>query len=426
MHHVSFTLLGGALAAPQLKGTINIAFAGIFNIALSIRSYFKTKRQVPKELKPKPMARVWYALRISIIPLLIVYLFGTIYSSSSPWFNTFWKNIQRALSDLFGDLFDIISFTWLFTFVFGLALAIYLLFATSNESIQKSEDDQPDDMSRKRERYRGGNLALKRELHVATLLFIALNLLILGQNILDITHVWFGFEWNGEYLKQFVHEGTYLLIFSIIISAALVIFYFRGNLNFYKNNKLLRTLALAWLAQNAILAASVAIRNMWYIQYFNLAYKRIGVFFFLVAVIYGLYTVYVKVNRQKSIYYLVRINSLAAYIILLSVGFVNWDKVIARYNFAHAQKAYMHLNFLAKLDESALPYLEHDQAFLETVQYEQDEVYGRDKYAITPAEFADKIEMKKERFLKTYPRQHWLEWNFDDWQAYAALTKEKN
>lgn len=424
MHHASFGLLGGALAAPQLKSTLNIAFAGIFNTVLSVRNYFRTRKQVPKEARPRPLARVWYALRISVVPLIIVAIFGTIYSNSSPWFNTFWTSVQAFMRTIFGDLFNMISFTWLFTFIFGLALAIYLLFASSNNHIEDAERNQPEDLNRQRERYRGGIMALKRELHVATLLFIALNLLIFGQNLLDFTHVWIGFEWDGEYLKQFVHEGTYLLIFSIMISASLVVFYFRGNLNFYKNNRLLRGLAIAWIAQNAFLAASVAVRNIWYIQYFNLAYKRIGVFFFLIAVIYGLYTVFVKVNQQKSIYYLIRANALAAYLILLSIGFVNWDKVIARYNFAHAQDAYVHLSFLSKLDNSALPHLEHDLAFLETIQYEQEEVYGRDKYAITPEDYADRIAFKKERFIAAYPRRHWLEWNYDDWNAYAKLIKQ--
>jgi hypothetical protein len=425
-HHMSFGLLGGVLAGPRLKNLVNIAFAGILNIILSVQSYFNTRKTTPLHAQPKTLKRVWYAVRVGFIPVIVVAIFGTLYAKSSPWFNTFWLKFNALLRSLFGDLFEMFSFTWLFTFVFGAYLTIYLFFATDNDRVADAEMQQPDDLTRKRKRYRGSILALKRELHIAILLFATLNLLLLGQNILDIIHVWFGFSWNGDYLKQFVHEGTYLLIFSIIISAGLVIFYFRNNLNHYKNNRLLRWLASLWLAQNVVLAASVAVRNMHYINYFNLAYKRIGIFFFLIAVIYGLYTVYRKVNRKKTINYLIRTNAMSIYIIILSIGLFNWDTIIARYNFKHAQEAYIHLNFLSKLSASALPYLEHDIAFLETVRYEQDETYGRDVYAITPETYVGRIETKKTNFLTVYARRHWLEWNYDDWRAYKKLTSAAN
>ncbi len=342
IHHINFGLLGGALAAPQLKSVFNVFFAAIFNVVYSVREFFRTRKVAQteqKKIKRKPLARFWYALRISIIPLLAVFIFGTIYSSSSPWFNTVWQNVNEFFRTIFGDLFDMISFTWFFTFIFGLILTIYLLFANSDHQFDITEEKQPDNLDRKRQRfsYKGGAMGLKREMHVATLLFAALNVMLLMQNILDFSNVWIGFEWNGEYLKQFVHEGTYLLIFSIILSAGLVIFYFRGNLNFFKKNKTLKLLAHIWIFQNMFLVASVAVRNMWYIDYFNLAYKRIGVFFFLIAVIYGLYSVYVKVNRKKSIHYLVRVNAMAVYLLLLTSCFVNWDVLITRYNFAHAE-----------------------------------------------------------------------------------------
>lgn len=426
MHHLSFLLLGGALAMPQLKNTVNIAFAGIMNIVLSIKSYAKTRNDIPSGKRPRFAKRLWYAIRIAIIPILIVAIFGTLYASSSPWFNQLWAQIQNALGNVFGDLINMISFSWLFTFVFGLFLTIYLLFAHPSDAVADAAAQQPEDLQRKRTRYRGGNMALKREYHIAVVLFAALNLLLFAQNVLDFAHVWVGFSWNGDYLKQFVHEGTYLLIFSIILSAALVLYYYRGNLNFFTQNKLLSVLATVWLFQNAILAASVAMRNFWYIQYFNLAYKRIGVFFFLLAVIYGLFSVYIKVKKRKSIYYLVRTNALAVFLIMLSISFVNWDVAIAKYNFAHAEKAYVHLSFLAELDESALPYMIHDADFLAKVQTDQDEVYGRDRYAITPADYIDIVAHKKERFLESFPKKHWLEWNYDDWRAYEMLRNESN
>ena len=74
----------------------------------------------------------------------------------------------------------------------------------------------------------------------------------------------------------------------ILISIIISLYLFRGNQNFYKKSVLLKKLALAWLAQNVILAFSVGIRNVHYIEHYALAHKRIGVFFFLLATIIGL------------------------------------------------------------------------------------------------------------------------------------------
>ncbi|MFT7072048.1 DUF4153 domain-containing protein [Patiriisocius sp. Uisw_017] len=66
-----------------------------------------------------------------------------------------------------------------------------------------------------------------------------------------------------------------------------------------------------------ILAISVGIRNFWYFEYYSLAYKRIGIFFFLTATIYGLYTVLIKVKDKKSSFYLFRNNAWSVFLILV-------------------------------------------------------------------------------------------------------------
>src|SRR5690606_3335407 len=98
----------------------------------------------------------------------------------------------------------------------------------------------------------------------------------------------------------------------------------------------LRRLCYAWLAQNTILTISVLIRNLHYIDHFSLAGKRIGVVFFLAIVLFGIYSVFVKVKHQKSAFYLFKVNSLSVFVILLLSALPNWKQVIATYNFTHA------------------------------------------------------------------------------------------
>src|SRR5690606_12977260 len=106
------------------------------------------------------------------------------------------------------------------------------------------------------------------EYRSAVLLFFGLNGLLAFLNFMDIYWVWFNFKWEGQFLKDFVHQGTYMLILSIVISIGLVIYYFRRNLNFFQRNRRLKYLTYLWLGQNALLAVSVFIRNGYYISYY--------------------------------------------------------------------------------------------------------------------------------------------------------------
>ena len=211
---------------------------------------------------------------------------------------------------------------------------------------------------------------LKNEYKAGIFLLIVLNILILILNLIDINWVWFNFKWEGQFLKQFVHEGTYLLILSILISIGLVLFFFRENLNFYSKNRTLKYLSYVWIIQNGILTISVAIRNFYYINYFSLAYKRIGVLLFLILTLYGLYTVFNKVKNKKSNFYLFQYNFSALFILLIVSSIVNWDKVIANYNFKHANKSFLELNYLADFSDKTLPYLDKPLHELEEINIE--------------------------------------------------------
>lgn len=79
--------------------------------------------------------------------------------------------------------------------------------------------------------------------------------------------------------------------------------------------------------------------------------------FFLVACLVDLGTLLYKVAKTKSIYYVVRVNALAVYFILLAICMVNWDGIIARYNFRNYKSSFIHLPFMSNLSDKTLPYL---------------------------------------------------------------------
>jgi uncharacterized membrane-anchored protein YitT (DUF2179 family) len=237
--------------------------------------------------------------------------------------------------------------------------------------------------------------------------------------------VWFGFSFDGQYLKQFVHEGTWLLVLSILLGAGIVLWYFRANQNFHSGNRALKVLAYLWLAQNAVLTISVAIRNYWYIHHYALAYKRIGVVFFLLACFVGLAIVMLKVRDRRSSHFLFRWNAFSIYAILLGMACVDWDVVIAQYNFAKKDQSFVHLDFMATLADKALPWLAQEQHALELIDRNNQAKLGSSSFSrslyMEPKAYGETIAERTGRFLDEYPKRSWLEWNWADARAYRML-----
>jgi hypothetical protein len=185
-----------------------------------------------------------------------------------------------------------------------------------------------------------------------------------------------------------------------------------------------------WLAQNGVLAISAGIRNLYYIQYYSLAYKRIAIVFFLILTMYGLYSVFIKVRDTRSTFYMLRKNANAWLIVLvLSAGF-NWDRIIAKYNFSRAEGSFVHLDFLADLSDSALPYLDKplDKVVaLDKQQYNWFKSLSSSSFSryrelyMTPEKYALEIEFRKAVFQIQYAKKSWLEWNYAEWDTYKRL-----
>ena len=249
--------------------------------------------------------------------------------------------------------------------------------------------------------------SLKTEHKIGLILLIMVNALILILNILDIRFLWFGFVSSQvENLAYYVHEGTYTLIFSIVLSMLILLYYFRGNLNFYSGNKLFKSLAYLWIIQNAVMAVSVALRNIYYIQYYYaLSYKRIGVMIFLLLVFIGLITMFLKIMQRRTTYNIFKMNCLAAFAIMLLISSFSWDVSIARFNLMNPDKKAIDVQYLFTLSDDVLPVLYENKAVLEKAIV--IDVY--DGRATT-----DAMLVFKERLQEFFDKQKgytWLSWN---------------
>lgn len=426
-----FILFVGVIAAPEIRSLLR-------SFEVSLSSFFSSFGLFKNEIVgarfgTKATKFNLWRKRIFIIPLLIIAAFAGIYSWANPKFGAIVQSVITAFEDFYEYLFSNFNFALLFVFLLGFIVSIFVIYRSRKNHIVRKDLASSDQLTRVRLKFTGNTsiLGLVNEYKSALFLFASLNVLLLGLNVMDINYVWINFKWEGQYLKDFVHQGTYVLIGAILLSIVLVLYYFRKNLNFYRSNHWLKRLTVVWIFQNLILAVSVAIRNWHYIQYYSLAYKRIAVVFFLVLTIYGLYTVYSKVRLTKSNYYLLRKNFMALITVLVLSTTVNWDRVIAKYNFSHAENAFVHLDFLANLSNSALPLLDKKQSDLEGIQIYQEVSFfksmsisssGRyhELYMTTEA-YLKKIEFRKKRFKEIWERKNLLEWNYAEWRAYKEL-----
>jgi len=422
MNYLSMILLSAAVVFPETRSIIHLIGIKVLNVFYGFQEFFLRLRRVDE--KPGKFPKLWKWVKILVIPIAIILIFVAIYRGASPWFDDmaggFFESIGNVLTKIFGE----IDWWWIATAIMGCLFLIFLLLGRANSDIIASEMKAKDVLFRKRRNrvYKGKKTGLKAEYRAALFLLIGLNLILLIVNALDVINVWSGFEWEGEYLKQFVHEGTWLLIFSILISIAIILFYFRRNLNFYPKNRALKIAAYIWMMQNIVLAVSVLIRNMYYIDYFNLAYKRIGVIFFIVAVIVGVITVILKISKPKTAFFLLRYNVLSLYIVFLIMSFFNWDVIIARYNFEHSETAFVHYDYLVRLDEKALPWLDKARNELNKIDESQVDQFDFAINYMSSELYYCRIQENIDAFVEAYPDRHWLSWNYADYRAYKMLS----
>jgi hypothetical protein len=355
-------------------------------------------------------------LFIVCIPVCILLFFFLLYLWSSSIF-----------AKSFLSFWDNITIFWFF--ILGLIVANPLLMRTKSLFFYEKDLSSPDNLKRIRKKYSFPfrTTILQTQNMAGIVLLFMLNALIFIFNYIDITNIWFGFKWNGDFLKEFVHEGTWILLISVFISAAIALYFFHNNLNFYSKNKLLKRLTVIWISQNLVMVISVCIRNFYYINYFGLAYKRIAVLFFLFLVAIGLITIIIKILKVKSSYFLWRTNGLSLLLVLTVSALFNWDIIIANYNFAHYDRSLIEYRFIAELSDAALPYSVKTLEELVEINAVQEKIMpfdiSQNNYLWSYQAYLWRTNWKKDMFLKTYKSRNILEWNLPDYLAYKKLKK---
>ncbi len=404
----------------------------VFSLPTSLLSYVMLPEHLQNvnmnKKKSKKLNKVWRFIKITIIPLIVLYIFYWIFKLANPVFDEATDKIFTKFNEWIISVFENFSIWQIVFFIWGFTLISWFIYKGTYKELVETEKRMSDIIKRKRKKklinvnikiVQTIKLKLKNEFRSGLILMILINALILIINIIDINWIWFGFEYTEDInLTQFVHEGTYLLILSIFLSMGIMLYFFRRNQNFYSKRKALQITSYVWIFQNAILLISVIIRNLHYIHYFGLAYKRIGLFFFLVLVLFGLITLVIKIKNRKTAFYLLKANTFAMYIGFVLFAVPDWDVIIAKHNLTSKTTINTDTKFLLTLDTKILPFIDQNQEILENTDLNSDTYY----FSKT---FKEVYKEQRDNFMNEYKEKAWFSRNYTDTKVYEYFVDKE-
>jgi hypothetical protein len=174
------------------------------------------------------------------------------------------------------------------------------------------------------------SLFFKPNTVIATLLL--LNLMFAGQNLLDLSFVWSDAKLPaGMTHAQYVHRGSYTLIATALLAAALIMFILRKG-SATEQSRRVQWLVHLWTAQNLFLVASSAKRTLAYINDYGWTEWRVSGLIWMALVFFGLATIIVRVVKNHDTRWLMNTNLIASFVVLLAMSAWNMQGFIAEKN----------------------------------------------------------------------------------------------
>jgi len=379
----------------------------IVDLAEPKRVREKTEGQ-PEKRRLEPGAKIV----IAIVGFAILVVFMALYRKANPVFKEFTDDINL----------DFISVRWMAVTFLGFLLMYGFFFIRYSENLYRKDSEAPSTLNPEENNSTessllGFKMHISSEAMIVTIFLGLLNLMLLLLNVLDIS-----FMANGGNLPtdvtyaDYLHKGVATLIISVNFVIFIVMYFFRGALNFYEKSSAVRLLAIIWLVQNVIMLGSTAFRNAIYIDEYSLTYSRIGVYVWLILTGFGLMTTIIKVHAKRSTWFLIRTNGWAFFAVILLLGTVNWDLFIARYNTRNSEE--IDVEYLSALNDNALPVMHEVQ---QTQQDESGFILDSDHlYRLFDITWRD-LDNRTARFKTRYEEASWKSWNYDDWVTYNSL-----
>jgi hypothetical protein len=292
----------------------------------------ETKINTNKESQALDLQKSYvFWIKIIGIPFVVMSIFLALYRHANPVINDLISKINLSF----------ISLKWLlFT-----TLAYYLFYNITNavaiEPLTKN-DLKTNNILEESQLKKLSDEKIHSENQLGTILIVLLNVLLLFLLITDLIYLNGNTNYSAVELSEQVHLGINALIISIMFAIIIIVYFFRGNLNFYDKNKALKKVTYLWIILNLILTLITAYKNYQYIISYGFTSKRIGVFVYLFLAFAGLIFTFIKVYKIKNIAFLFRKNSQVAFLVLVFFATVNWSTFMTRFNIKHAKVVDIH------------------------------------------------------------------------------------
>ncbi len=342
VYFIALCMLIGKSVAAKSSPYVSV-FTGLINLVVAALVNFVDNRNKTTKEKKDISPEVMNYLKGSLLAILLLIIFTLLYRNANPVFDGLISDID----------FSFISIPWLFFTLIGYILFLNVLKPFYPDELIALDVKQDNDLQQPEMPFSSTVLAtLKSEHTVGSIVFAALNLLLLFFLITDFIYLLDPGVVSSEAYSNAIHQGIYALVLSILVAISIILFFFRGNLNFYSNNKKLKMLTYSWIVLNLILVIFTCFKNWVHVDTYGLTYRRIGVFVYLLCTVIGLITAYFKVARTKSLVYLLRTNFAVWFTFLILSAGVPWDKAITRYNLSHIE--YPDTLYLTQLGDSNL------------------------------------------------------------------------
>jgi hypothetical protein len=410
---VSLMLLSALSYSPETS-VITSLFFSFYSVAGSgVFMILNTISRLNKKVNTAANRSGFIKFMLYVLPFSVLILFFLLYKGSNPVFDNFTDNINL----------DFISPGWIF-FTFGGTFLLYgFYYHQTISAIEIKDQTSPNlvsEMSPNSYSWLAKNLTVENEIASGVVVLALLNGLLLVVNVLDLNYLWLdGKLPEGLTYSDFVHQGTGLLISSIVIAILIIMFYFRGSINLYQKNKTIKLLAYLWIVQNAFMIISTALRNDLYIDEYSLTYKRIGVYVWLLLAFIGLVVTFLKIVLSKTNWYLFRVNSWIFYLVLVFSCFVSWDRLVLNFNVQRAEQNKKTLDkfYLLSLSDNVIPELLILNDSIKDVPEEEQPFYFRSdsRYRYRDGiDFKEALNARLYRFLDRMSVKDWRSFNIAD------------
>ncbi len=302
--------------------------------------------------------RIGKLLTFIVLPLAFTLLFATFYQDLNPIFEKFYF---QTLGNLDLGL--------LFTIILGLAVSSIMLLKALPERILQLDgffaDEFKEDSASKP--------YSPTEKQGGIVLFSLLNLTLFAFFVSDLFFLQDISQGLAEDYAHYVHRGVGMLILSIVMATALILYYFRNTESAQLSNRsALKVLAIVWVFLNIGIVCTTAGKNWFYVEEYTLSLKRVGIFVYLTLAIAGLGVTLAKLYQGKTNAFLIRRVYWVFFLVLTINNCMDWSNIITRFNIQRHVEHRQNLdwNYLLTLNERNIPYVD---AWKGHIQFDNDQ-----------------------------------------------------